>query len=119
MQGKNVQIRFILTIMILVVFWGINTSALVINQWMAKAVAPQLITMEKKPSGFEVELLGYHLNWQRGLKLVLEANARMDQIVIPKVKDAFQELNSRCKMLFDELTAYWQRIQGKFFFKDD
>lgn len=120
MLGEKVKIKLVLTIMVLGILWGINTSASVINQWMAKNVVAQLLDVEKKPGGFNIELGGYHLAWQDDYWLFVVKNGEEGlKAVAKKGMELQQECISRSKLIFQVLLTYWRQIQGKFLFKDE
>lgn len=81
MQGEKVKIKAAMTLMALVILWGINTSAGVINRWMDHTVAPQIFDLERVEDQLEIDVLGYSF---------LIGKETWDNIL----KDAINELNA-------------------------
>lgn len=125
MYREKVKIKFVLTIMALAVFGGVNTAASVINQWMQKPIAPQLLVIDQNAGNIKLKLAGYHINYQDYIVLAQSSMNKLEDIVLeaknnigPQAKHMFLELASFSKLIFKEAYVYWRQLQGKFFFKD-
>lgn len=112
MQGEKVKVKLALTVLILAIFWGINTSAAVINQWMAKNVAPQPFAISRQSDGVILELLGYGVELNKTKLKTMTGNISSDfetfadygvslfNQMMPEVNQITQELLAKSKTIY-------------------